>query len=358
MAGAGEINEVRARRHAGIESAARNGREYSKRLGVLTHAQLQAALSRFELGEILGAEPAQGGMFGQNVMLRTTSGEWVLRGAQHSYRQFPSERCYSRLIHERTETDAPWPYLLERSTELFGWSYALMPRIPGVALNDPGVQDSLAPDARMEIARAMGEHLGRLQSATWDQPGDFSYEADSIVALSQPYSEWFETRVRRWLAQCLEATATTGATTEHDVAWVESVIDEARDALEEPFEPVIVHTDYTEGNVVGEPDEDGNWRVNGIFDLAESYIGDGEYDLARSGAWYWQRLGPVGLQGFVQAYTARRPLRPGYEQRFPLYMLQDRLIFWEYGQRNKMWFRPGLTLRAWAAPAVEITLPV
>lgn len=56
------VGEVRARWRAGIESAPRlRSREYSKRLGVLTRAQLQAALSRFDLGELLDAEPAQGG---------------------------------------------------------------------------------------------------------------------------------------------------------------------------------------------------------------------------------------------------------------------------------------------------------
>jgi hypothetical protein len=29
-------------------------------------------------------------------------------------------------------------------------------------------------------------------------------------------------------------------------------------------------------------------------------------------------------------------------------MLLDRLIIWEYGQRNGLWFRPGMTLREWA----------
>ena len=331
-------------------------REYSKRLGVLTHAQLQAALSRVDLGELLDAEAAQGGLFGQNVMLRATSGDWVLRGSPYSLRQFPSERCYSRLIHERTETEAPWPYLLELSTELFGWSYALMPRLPGVPLNDPALPQT--PEARVERARAMGEHLARLQSATWEQPGDFHYEDDDIGPLAKPYPAWFEARVRAWLAQCLTATADTGATTEEDVAWVESVIDDGREALAVPFEPVIVHTDYAEGNVVGEQDGDGRWRINGVFDLAESYIGDGEYDLVRSAASYWHTLGAEGLRAFVEAYTARRPLRPGYQERLALYMLTDRLIFWEYGQRNGMWFKPGMTLRAWAERDVEIKLVV
>ncbi len=288
-------------------------------------------------------------------MLRATSGDWVLRGSPHSLRQFPSERCYSRLIHERADTEAPWPYLLDLSTDLFGWSYALMPRIPGVPLNDPDLPKT--PEARIERARALGEHLGRLQSATWEQPGDFHYETDAIGPLSQPYPAWFEARLRSWLAQCLAATAENSATTPEDVAWVESVIESGRDALAEPFEPVLVHTDYAEGNVVGEQGADGRWRVNGVFDLAESYIGDGEYDLARTGVWYQQQLGTEGLRAFVGAYAAQYPLRLGYQERFALHALTDRLIFWEYGQRNKIWFRPGMTLRAWAEPAVGIRLP-
>jgi hypothetical protein len=30
------------------------------------------------------------------------------------------------------------------------------------------------------------------------------------------------------------------------------------------------------------------------------------------------------------------------------YVLHDRLIIWEYGQRNRMWVRPGEPLRPWA----------
>jgi hypothetical protein len=40
-----------------------------------------------------------------------------------------------------------------------------------------------------------------------------------------------------------------------------------------------------------------------------------------------------------------------------LYILLDRLIIWEYGQRNGIWFPEGLTLRKWAEPAVEMAIP-
>ena len=49
-------------------------REYSQRLGVLTAEQLQAALDRFDLGGLIDARPAPGGLFGQNVLLTSTKG--------------------------------------------------------------------------------------------------------------------------------------------------------------------------------------------------------------------------------------------------------------------------------------------
>ena len=101
-------------------------REYSKLLGVLTSEQLQAALTRFDLGTLTDAQPAPGGLFGQNVLLTSSSGGWVLRG--HPYAgQLEKEQYFSRVIHERTSANAPWPFMIEESPQLFGWSYAMMP---------------------------------------------------------------------------------------------------------------------------------------------------------------------------------------------------------------------------------------
>src|SRR5262245_32023812 len=114
---------------------AQDARRFSERLGAISAEQLQAALDRFELGRLIDAQPVPSGLFGQNIFVRSTEGDWVLRGAPHYDGQFEKERFFSRLVHERTEADAPWPFLIERSEELFGWHYAIMPRLPGV---DPG----------------------------------------------------------------------------------------------------------------------------------------------------------------------------------------------------------------------------
>lgn len=64
----------------------------------------------------------------------------------------------------------------------------------------------------------------------------------------------------------------------------------------------------------------------------ELYFGDGEADLARSVAGYLDE-DPVLARAFVGAYLERRPTRPAFAERFPLYMLRDHLIVWEYFHR-------------------------
>ncbi len=325
-------------------------REYSKRLGVLTGGQLQAALSRFGLGKLLVARPAPGGLFGQNVFLTTTSGDYVLRGRPHYDGQFEKERFFCQAIHDRTQAHAPWPFLIERSTDIFGWVFALMPLLPGLPLSDPEVDRSLTTEDRLSIACAMGEYLATIRQATWEKPGEYDDATRDLVPLCEKYSDWFVGRTRRWLGRCQKAS---DATTEADALWVESVIKEADVALNVPFQPVLVHTDYQEGNVVAER-VDARWRICGVFDLGEAYAGDGEYDLARLMCYYSSRE-PQLLPAFCGAYARARPPRHGFPERLSLYILTDRLIIWEYGQRNQVWFTdldPKTSFRAWAEPFV------
>ena len=116
--------------------------QYSHRLGELSGAQFQAALDRFDLGQFIRAEPISAGNFGQNVYLTSATGEYVLRGAPFWPYQFPRERFFTDLLHARTRAPVPWPYLLDPEDDIFGWSYVIMPRMPGLQLSD-GIVDDL-----------------------------------------------------------------------------------------------------------------------------------------------------------------------------------------------------------------------
>jgi hygromycin-B 7''-O-kinase len=313
--------------------------EYSQRLGAISDEQLQAALDRFDLGRFVSAEPAEGGLFGQNLMLASTKGEYVLRGSAGLDQQLRPEQFFTNLLHERTDVPVPWPYLIERKKDIFGWSFAIMPRLPGTPPNEPDQGE------KATVARAMGETLARTQALTWPQCGEFDADAGSILPIESTYADWTIARVRDLLAQSL-------GTIDEDIEWVEGVIASARDALDEPFEPVFTQYDYKENNTVGEWTGD-RWRVNGMFDYAGAFFADGEESLMRSIATYARQDIDVA-RAFAGAYRDAWALRPGFAERFPLYMLAERLIIWEFGHRNKMWFTGEETLREWAGCYAEL----
>ena len=327
-------------------------REYSQRVGVLTHEQLQAALDRFGLGELRGAEPAPSGLFGQNVMLSSTAGEYVLRGAPWPAWQLPMEAYVAEIIHARTTVPAPWPYLIDEGADIFGWPFAIMPRLAGETVANYDELMRLTADERLAMARAMGEGLAALHAAPFDAIAKYDPEAGGYAAVNQPYDEWFEAYARDWLAMCRQASP---ATTDADVKWIETVIADAKNALAVPFVPALVHHDYKENNLVFLREGDGRWRVNGVFDLMECYAAEGEYDLARTFTGHVVGRPELAF-AFLDAYAAVRGLRPGFVERFRLYLLVDRLIIWEYGQRNSIWFPEGLAFRAYAEPGVAIDL--
>lgn len=327
----------------GYEAARATGRTYSARLGELTPRQFQAALSRFGLGDFVGAAPVAHGLFSQNVFVTSTAGRYVLRGAPHYPWQFPKERFGATLLHERTRVPVAHPYLLDPGTDIFGWSYLLMPRMPGVSPTD----GRLTETDQIDVARAMGRNLARMHAPTWPFAGGYDLASDTIQPFSGGFVPWLISDVRQWLKKAQAHRSVTA----DDVAWIEQTISGAQSALLVEFQPCFVMNDYNPGNVVVDRVR-GEWRVTGLFDLMEYYFGDGEADLVRLMAVHLDAEQPHGARlahAFGAAYLESRPARPGFAERFKLYMLRDRLIVWEYGTRpGTGWFPEGRSFRDYA----------
>jgi hygromycin-B 7''-O-kinase len=324
-------------------------REYSHRLGVLTPDQLQAALDRFGLGRLLAAEPCPGGLFGQNVFLTSSEGGFVLRGHPHYDWQFPQEAWFAKAIAERTSVPAPWPYLIETDTAVFGWSYAIMPRLRGLNVADPPVREKLSEDDKVGIAAALGAGLARLHHLTSDFYGPWDRELSRPVPDPRPFRQVILESLETWYERCLAASPVT---TPEDIDWCRGFVQQYATALDEPFQPTVMHHDYKEANSVFERGPDG-WRLSGVFDLMECCFSDPEEDFVRSIYSY----GPRNIErskAFIAAYRAVLDLRPGYRERFLIYILRDCLVIWEYGQRNGVWFDPDTTLRPWLDPFLAI----
>jgi aminoglycoside phosphotransferase (APT) family kinase protein len=311
---------------------------------VLAPHQFQAVLTRFSLGDFVGATPIAHGLFGQNVFVTSTQGEYVLRGSPHYPWQFPKEQFGAALLNERTQVAVAHPYLFDPTTDIFGWPYLLMPRLYG--LSPLGSQ--LTSLEQLDIARALGQNLAQLHALTWPFAGDYDLASQTIQPFGRGFAQWIVADIRGWLDK---ARGNGTATTADDVAWTERVIGEAEAALAVEFQPCFVMNDYNPGNVLVERVH-GTWQVTGLFDFMEYYFGDGEADLMRLIAIYLdgdQQHGERLAQAFGTAYLDRRPARAGFAERYPLYMVRDRAIAWEYGTRpGHNWFPEGQSFRDYA----------
>ena len=328
-------------------------KEYSKRLGAISPEQFQAALERLGVGDFVCAEHVSSGLFGQNVFVTSTQGEFVLRGAPHYPWQFPTEQFFVKRIHERTQVPVPYPYLLEPSTDIFGWSFAIMSRMTGVSVLDETVASRLEAKGKLVIAQAMARTLVEMQALTRDCAGKYDPETDGVRAFEGGYRAWVVGCIRTKLAKSL---GYNDHTTESDVRWVESIVAEAVPAFGSPYQPCVVHADFGEHNVVLERTE-GGWQVSGVFDWMTAHFGDGAADLSLSVMMYLGR-DPTLADAFVQAYLVHKSAAPpGFVELQRLYMLNLKLSFWEYWQRKKGRLPQDetgtLSLEQWAGPSVS-----
>jgi aminoglycoside phosphotransferase (APT) family kinase protein len=324
-------------------------REYSKRLGNISDEQLQHALSYFELGEFLHAEPISFGLFGQNLFVTSTAGEFVLRGVPHYDWQFPTEKFFIELLQAKTHVPVPYPYCFNPSPEIFGWPFVIMPKMPGLQLADSQVVARLSMDERRGVARALAAMLIEIQTLTWEFSGRYNPATQMIEPMQQDYRGWIVQRIRELITQ---AQSYNDNTTAGDAEWVELVIDQTGNACLTPYQPCVVLEDYKEPNVVVIKEGTG-WQVSGVFDFMTAHFGDGEADLARQVGTYLRET-PELADEFVRFYLDHKVVQSGFCKRQQLYMLYDSLLIWSFwqGHAGGLPENKSLSLEQWAGPFV------
>ena len=308
----------------------------SKRLGEISHARFQTALDRMGLGVLQAVTPITSGNFGQNTFLTTDTGDFVFRGCPHYPWQFPKEQFFARLLNQHTSVPVPWPYRLDHDSSLFGWSYVIMPRMPGVQLDD-----ECSRGDRMNISFAMGQTLVGLQSLTHTFRGEYDSYIDDIRPFGNSHFAYVSERLTHLLAEARDTISMD------DRAWVNSLLHQAEDALNDQFTPTFVMQDFKAGNIVAL--KTGNrWEVSGVFDFMEPFFADGEMDLSRHMCCCLDSDDISSAVAFVKGYAQGDGLRSGADIRMPLYIFLDRLIIWNFGWRHgRPWWGESLSFREW-----------
>lgn len=316
-------------------------RLYSERLGVIDGAQLQRASDLFDLGEVVRAEPASAGLWGQNILLSTTAGEFVLRGNPQTSYQLSKEQLVAGEINRRSTLPAPFPYHLSNDVDVFGWPFAVMPRLAGTM--GSRIWEDADDAARRELAAAHGYALAQLHEATFGAPGPYD-DATNAFAPVDDFLGWTLERIETLRARCREIDALSAEAER----FIDEVLASCCEALTERFVPVLVHHDFSLANTNYQTAGAG-YHATGVFDLGEAHIGDGDEDVIR---FLFRRKRPERA-AFLAAYTEVKPLRAGAGDRLAVYALADLLFMWEVSNRVTHWFA-GSTFTETVAPFLEI----
>ena len=295
-------------------------RRYSEGLGVIDGRQLQRASDLFDLGEVVRAEPASAGLWGQNILLSTTAGEFVLRGNPQTPYQLSKEQLVAAEINRRSTLPVPFPYHLSNDLEVFGWPFAVMPLLAGTM--GARIWEDADDAARVVLAAAHGHALAELHQATFDAPGPYDDATNAFVPVDD-FKGWTLERIETLRARCRDIDALP-ADAER---FIDEVLASCSEALTERLVPVLVHHDFSLANTNYQT-TDAGYHATGVFDLGEAHIGDGEEDLIR---FLFRRKRPE--RAAFPGCLYRRPAAPSWSRRSPLRLRARRPLVHVGGQQ-------------------------
>ena len=136
---------------------------------------------------------------------------------------------------------------------LEGWEYIVMSVIEGV----PAIRvwDSISHEDRLEVVGQLGEWIRSLHGSR---------------ALPELKVDWDAFLVAR-RSGCERHHRMTGK-------WNDWISERVSDFSESSFEPVLLHSDFTNDHVFL-TEQKGRWRISGIIDFGDAMMGHPHYDF-------------------------------------------------------------------------------
>ena len=200
-------------------------------------------------------------------------------------------------VHRVSDGAGPIPYM-----------FLLLETIPGVTM----LQAQLDDADRRRVERELAEVLADLHVHTRKTFGPIGTTGDCR------WGEIFMPLLR----QVRAAPETEERLTSEVLSRVDLAIEVAEGVMAAQGSPSLIHGDIWGANVMVVRADDG-WHLSGLIDPSAQYA-DAEMELA------YLRSFNAPWRDFFEAYTALRPLRPGYELRRQVYWLHTYLVHVTY----------------------------
>jgi fructosamine-3-kinase len=281
----------------------------------LTTAQAEEILSAW-MGtgvRCTGIDRLTGGMINTVLRLRFSRAPYTaVIKLNQAGAEFDGEAGILRHLYD-TGFPCPEVYLVDDRARVVPYTFLLLQTLPGVSMQEVRLPQ---PD-RERVERELADVLVDLHVHTRDTFGAI-HEAGT--------ARWADVLMPD-LRSIRDMPEISARLSEAVLADVDRAIALAPELLQAQGAPTLIHGDIWAANVIVHEAQDG-WHLSGLVDPGSQYA-DVEMELA------YLRSFNGGWNAFFDAYTARCPLRPGYEARWRVYWLRTYLIHvWLFGDQH------------------------
>lgn len=318
----------------------------TNQLGHVTDEQLHSMLNRFNLGTLISVQKTSKGVGNQTLFVDTDSGRYVLKGNPLYTEQLIEEKFYVEHLLKYTSLPVSSPYLVDESVDIFGWSYAIMPRLEGVHMNDPFYRAELSGADRREIASMSAMILNEMHTWKVEQYGELDPMTGTIRPFEGSYKKWLYNRIGFWLEDAKQYSVISPS----DMKWVKEVMSDSEEAFDRLCTPTFVMGDFKADNMLFQYDKTLlEWRVSGIFDFTTGYFGDGAADLPKMVIMYLELGEQEAAQHFIETYVQGSADKSFFAERFRVHMLHQCILNWGCAHAiGQVTWDPELPFSEWA----------
>ncbi|MEW5553248.1 aminoglycoside phosphotransferase family protein [Peribacillus frigoritolerans] len=290
----------------------------SNKLGIIHDGQLQSMLDKFNLGKLISSKKTEIGAMGQTMFVSSTKGDFVFKGNPLYTGQLVEEKFFVENLHKRTNVTVPIPYIIDDSEQIFGWSYSLMPRLQGEHL-----KANLNLDDNYKIAESIAKTLFEFHTWKVNEFGELNTEKFNIIPFKDTYTQWLFNRIKFWLEDAKKYSEIT----EKDFEWVETLMEESKEALNNLSSPTFVMGDFKPGNFLIYLGDSG-WEISGVFDFTNSYFADPISDLIKMITYYLDNNERKIAKHLVNVYCRELEKKEDLKKRIKVHMLHQRVLDW------------------------------
>lgn len=176
--------------------------------------------------------------------------------------QYQSERVALQLLEARLTVSTP---RVVADSEIEGWPYLVMTRLPGVGLAT--VWDRYEEAGKCAILRDIGALIAEVQCIS---PGE-------LATLHPPWNEFLSHQTQ----QC-KARHTERGLPHALLADLDRYLERTASVLPIDAPSVLLTGEFTPENLLMQQHA-GAWKISGLIDFGDSTVGFGEYDLLGPG---------------------------------------------------------------------------